>query len=152
MKTSHEAAAKRQRAATEQIRTNFTDYALAGMRRSHYAGVFRKIEGAVSPTFLAVLELDGFERRLEIKVTARRDKAGKQYLDGLLSGLSLLSQTRRFELTRDNEGAEKYSGTIKLHGSCLVINILPTNAVNGDRVNLCHLEVLRETPETGGIR
>lgn len=148
MNTSHVAAAMKRRTATEQARKNLTDYALAGLRRSHYAGVFRKIEGAVSATFMAEIELDGFERSLQIRATVQRDKAGQRYLEGLLSGLSLSSETRRFKLTRDAGIADKYSGTIDLHGACLIINVLPTTAVNGCRINLCHMEVLRETAES----
>ena len=149
MNTSHAAAMKQRRVAREQAKKDVTDYALAGLRRPHYAGVFRKIEGAANPTFLAKIELDGFERHLEIRVAVQRDKAGQRYLDGLLSGVSLLSETRRFELTRDAGGADRYSGTIHLHGACLVINVLPTTAVNSGRIYLCHMEVLRETTDTG---
>lgn len=149
MNTSHAAAMEKRRAAREQARKNFTDYALADLRRSHYAGVFRKITGAANPTFLAKIELDGFERHFEIRISVQRDKAGQRYLKGLLSGVSLLSETRRFELTRDIGGADRYSGTIELHGACLVINVLPTAAANGRRINLCHMEVLRETADTG---
>lgn len=149
MNTSQAAAMKQRRVAREQARKNLTDYALAGLRRSHYAGVFRKIEGVATPTFVAKIELDGFERHFDIRVTVRRDKAGQRYLKGLLSGVSLLSETRRFELTRDAGGADRYSGTIELHGVCLVINVLPTAAVNSDRIYLCHMEVLREATDTG---
>lgn len=149
MNTSHAAAMEKRRAATEQARKNLTDYALAGLRRPHYAGVFRKIEGAASPTFLAKIELDGFERHLEIRVAVQRDKAGQRYLKGLLSGVSLLSETRRFELTRDIGGADRYSGTIELHGACLIVSVLPITTVNSGRIYLCHMEVLRETADTG---
>lgn len=148
MGTAHAAAAEKRRETTKQARWDVTDYALAGLRRAHYAGVFRTIEGAASPTFVAEIELDGFERSLEIRAIAQRDAAGQRYLDGMLSGLPLLCETRRFKLTRNAGRVDRYSGTIELHGASLVINILPTTAVNGCRVNLCHLEVLRMTAET----
>ncbi|MGQ3489379.1 hypothetical protein [Roseovarius pacificus] len=149
MKSSHAAAMKQRRAAREQAKKDVTDYALAGLRRPHYAGVFRKIEGAATPTFLAKIELDGFERHLEIRISVQRDKAGQRYLKGLLSGVSLLSEARRFELTRDIGGADRYSGTIGLHGACLIVSVLPITTVNSGRIYLCHMEVLRETTDTG---
>jgi len=149
MKSSHAAAMEKRRAATEQAKKDVTDYALAGLRRPHYAGVFRRIEGATSPTFLAKIELDGFERHLEIRVSVQRDKAGQRYLNGLLSGVSLLSEARRFELTGDSGGADRYSGAIELHGVCLIVSVLPITTINSGRIYLCHMEVLRETADIG---
>lgn len=144
MNSLHDAANKKRSAATDQIRQSYTTYALAGLRRPYYTGVFRKVKGATEPTFLAEIKLDGFERNIAVRCTARRDEKRKLYFQGLLSGLRLKSDTRHFNLTRGGAGINHYSGTIALHQTRLIISVLPAPSAQGKAIYLCLLEVVRE--------
>ena len=144
MNSLHEAATRKRRATTDEVGRSYTEYALAGLRRPYYTGVFRKVKSATEPTFLAEIKLDGFERDIAVRYTARRDGERNLYFQGLLSGLQLKSDTRHFKLTRDNTAPNHYHGTIALHKTRLIISVLPAPSAQGKPVYLCLLEVVRE--------
>jgi len=144
MNSLHDAANKKRSAATDQIRQSYTTHALAGLRRPYYTGVFRKVKGATEPNFLAEIKLDGFERNIAVRVTARRDEKRKLYFQGLLSGLRLKSDTRHFKLTPGNTAPNHYHGTIALHQTRLIISVLSILSVTGTPIHLCLLEIVEE--------
>lgn len=145
MNSLHDAANKKRSAATDQIRQSYTTYALAGFRRPYYTGVFTKVKGATEPTFLAEIKLDGFERDIAVRVTARRDEERNRYFQGLLSGLRLKSDTRHFKLTRDNTAPNHYHGNIALHQTRLIISLRSILSATGTTIHLCLLEIVEAT-------
>jgi len=144
MNSLHDTANRKRRATTDQVQRDYTAHALAGLRQPNYAGVFRKVEGVLEPTFLAEIKLDGFERDIEVRVIARRDEERTLYFQGLLSGLQLKSDTRHFKLTRDKTAPNHYHGTIALHKTRLIISLLLILSATETPIHLCLLEVVRE--------
>ncbi|QFT99837.1 hypothetical protein FIU85_21135 (plasmid) [Roseovarius sp. THAF8] len=132
------------RSSAEEMRRDYNTIALAGLRAQHYAGVFHKVERAKNPTFLATIELDGFERRLEVKFTSIRKPNGQSEFKGMLSGLRVSKAHRHFELFRKLEGSYLLQGTIDLPGACLIIGVLPSISANEIKVYICHIEVVRD--------
>lgn len=148
MNSLHDAANIKRHATTDQVRRDYTVHALAGLRRPYYTGVFTKVKGATEPTFLAEIKLDGFERDIAVRCTARRDEERNLYFQGLLSGLRLKSDTRHFKLTRDNTAPNHYHGTIVLHQTRLIISLRSILSTTGTTIYLCLLEIVEET---GGV-
>jgi len=145
MNSLHDAANRTRRATTDKVRRDYTVHALAGFRRPYYTGVFTKVKGTTEPTFLAEIKLDGFERDIAVRVTARQDEERNLYFQGLLSGLRLKSDTRHFKLTRDNTAPSHYHGTIALHETRLVISLLSILSATGAPIHLCLLKIVEET-------
>ncbi|WP_375553874.1 hypothetical protein [Roseovarius mucosus] len=127
----------------EKFKAQFTDYALAGLRKSDYAGVFQKIKDGDQTAWLAEIKLDGFQRSLFVKIWGSRDKAGNICRLGLLQGLHLKPERRSFNPVAIPDGGEQFQGIIELQDARLIINVLPASTGSDRRIYLCHLEVVR---------
>ncbi|VVT33130.1 conserved hypothetical protein [Roseovarius sp. EC-HK134] len=126
-----------------RVETQFTDYALAGLRKSHYAGVFERIKDRDRPAWLAELKLDGFQRSLFVKLWSSRDRAGNIRRVGLLQGLSLKLEKRTFDLITIPETRDRFQGIVELQSDRLVINVFPATATGERKIYFCHLELVR---------
>ncbi|EDM29964.1 hypothetical protein RTM1035_09723 [Roseovarius sp. TM1035] len=126
-----------------KLRAQFTEYAVAGLRKSDYAGVFQKTKDRGRPAWLAEIKLDGFQRSLFIKLWSAVDKAGNIRRLGLLQGLPLTFEKRSFDLIVIPEGVDRFHGIVELQDARLIINVFPAPARGKRRVYLCHLEVAR---------
>lgn len=125
------------------VKTQFTEHALAGLRRSSYAGVFQRIKVRDRPAWLAEIKLDGFQRSLIVKLWSDLDKAGNIRRRGLLQGLPLKREKRTFDLIAMPESDEWFQGIVELQDARMIINVFRVPARGKRRVNLCHLEVAR---------
>ena len=127
----------------ENLKTRFADYALAGLRRSDYAGVFQRIKVRDRPAWLAEIKLDGFQRSLSVRLWSALEKAGNIRRRGLLQGLPLTREKRTFDLAVMSESDEWFQGIVELQDARLIINVFPAPARGKRRVYLCHLRVAR---------
>ena len=143
MGTFHDEANRRRRAAVKQAKATFVDMSLAGFRRRHYAGVFGKRASASTPTYLAEIKLDGFERSIEVRFTVERDTDGQRHWPGMLRGLLSPQEKRPFDFRRKTDEPGHFQGVIELHGARLIISLVPTVCASGDGLHLCHLELVR---------
>lgn len=82
MRTFHDEANRRRRAAAQQAKATFVDMSLAGFRRPYHEGTSHKRESVSAPTSLAGIKLDGFERSIEVTFTVWRDTEGRRGLRG----------------------------------------------------------------------
>ncbi|MCZ0814321.1 hypothetical protein N5A93_19050 [Roseovarius sp. EGI FJ00037] len=139
----HDEANRRRRAAAKQAKATFVEMSLAGFRRRNYAGVFRKRESASTPTYLAEIKLDGFERSIEVRFTVEREAEGQRCWRGMLRGLLSTQETRPFDFRRTTDRPGHFQGVIELHEARLIISLVPAVCANGDRLSLCHLELVR---------
>lgn len=126
-----------------QLKSQFIDYVLGGLRKSHCAGVFERNKDRDRPAWLAELKLDGFQRSLFVKLWSSRDRAGNIRRVGLLQGLSLKLEKRTFDLITILETRDRFQGIVELQDARLIINVFPAPARGKRRVYLCHLEVAR---------
>jgi hypothetical protein len=127
----------------EKLKTQFADYARAGLRRSNYAGVFQRIEGHQQRAWLAEIRLDGFQRSLFVKLWSSRDRAGNFRRRGRLQGLPMKLEKRSFDLIAIPETRDRFQGIVELQAARLVINVFPATATEGRKIYFCHLEVVR---------
>lgn len=143
MNENKKLAGKKRQEHNEKFKAHFTDYALAGLRKSDYAGVFQKIKDSDQTAWLAEIKLDGFQRSLFVRIWGSRDKAGNICRDGLLQGLHLKPERRSFDLVAIPDDGERFHGIIELQDARLIINVLPASTGRARRIYLCHLEVVR---------
>jgi hypothetical protein len=143
MNENKKLAGRKRQEHNEKFKAQFTDYALAGIRKSDYAGVFQKINERDQPKWLAEIRLDGFQRSLFVKLWSSRDNAGNIRRRGLLQSLPLKLERRSFDLIAIPDGGERFQGIIELQDVRLIINVLPASTSRDCRIYLCHLEVVR---------
>lgn len=149
MNENRKLAGKKRQEHNEKFKAQFTDYALAGIRKSDYAGVFQKINERDQPKWLAEIRLDGFQRSLFVKLWGSRDKAGNIRRRGLLQSLPLKLERRSFDLIAIPNGGERFQGIIELQDVRLIINVFPETATGARKVYFCHLEVVRSDSSVG---
>lgn len=143
MEQLHEPAQYKRRVEAARVKADYTEYALSGFRRSHYAGVFQKLEGKTPPAFLAEIKLDGFERSLSVKITIQRDNANGTSVRGHLHGPPLKLERRTFNFEPISGSPKHLKGIVNLRNARLIINLLPAPALRDRNVYLCFVEVDR---------
>ncbi|MGK8236151.1 hypothetical protein ACLGGT_18575 [Roseovarius sp. MS2] len=132
-----------------KLRAQFTEYALAGLRKSDYAAVFQKIEGHDRPAWLAEIKLDGFQRSLFVKLWSSRDRAGNIRRLGLLQGLPLKLEKRSFDLIAMPESDEWFHGIVELQDARMIINVFSAPYGGKSKTHFCHLRVVRRDGSVG---
>ncbi|MGK8235407.1 hypothetical protein ACLGGT_14715 [Roseovarius sp. MS2] len=143
MNENRKLAGKKRQEYDAKVKKQVAGYALVGLRRSDYAGVFQKINDHDQIAWLAEIKLDGFQRSLFVKLCSARDKDGNIRRRGMLQGLHVKPERRSFDLIDIPDGGERFQGIIELQDARLIINVIPASTGRDRRIYLCHLEVVR---------
>ncbi|MFD0858600.1 hypothetical protein [Roseovarius aquimarinus] len=123
--------------------------ALAGLKRPAYSGVLLDVPNRKHSTWKGDLLLDGYNRHLTITVCRMRDKrpTGEMRFQnwGRITGLWPFFQRRDFELIAadDHVSDPRLKARIDLQVAVLNISIFFCAGVNGDKLKIALLEVLR---------
>lgn len=123
---------------------------LQGLRRDAYAGVLSAQDNRVGDAYICDLFLDGFGRRLQIRIAGRltvhRSSLGAGRITAAIHGLSFLLVPPRVELRPFSvEGGEAYHlvASIDLQVAILRLNVLPYVSQTGSAW-VCVLEIHRQ--------
>lgn len=136
-------AHKKRQEYDAKVKKQLAGYALVGLRRSEYAGVFQKINDYNETAWLAEIKLDGFQRSLFVKLRSARDKDGNICRRGLLQGLHLKLEKRSFDFNPITSIPNTLRGVVDLQDANLIFSVFPARARGSRHVYLCHLEVVQ---------
>ena len=149
MKFTDYSAHNLRRKSKDKVKQQFAEYALAGLRRPVYAGVFQKLAGMKTPTYICDLILDGYQRNLtihlkELATDAGEENSQQRYL-ATIQNLPLRQKQKPFELSRIDPGTGRsyLKGALDLGTAQLVTTVLPHCDAYGLNPWVCVLEILR---------
>lgn len=135
--------------SNDQVKRQFAELALAGLRRPVYTGAFRRLSKAKTRTYICDLIVDGYQRNLVIRLKAQEREAGqednqKRY-GATIQGLPLALKKKQFNLVWSDaeSGHGHLKGMLDISAAQLVMTVRPHRDVNDKELLICILEILR---------
>lgn len=137
------------RRSRDHASQQFAEHVLAGLRRPAYSGVFRRLPGTKTPTYLCELLLDGHHRNLTIRLKTLATETNQESVRprhvATIKGLPLSWKHTPFDLVRHDpaNGYHHLKGMLDLGAGQLAMTVLSHCNVRVFAPWICVLEILR---------